>query len=91
VDAYCYTSLDFPLKCVSGGEIRRQALCGKSEFERTAISLLYFSQPFFSCFEETLKEKYRFMGGWKKDEEKTDLWSGIYWHEYVAGGMPYEA
>lgn len=91
MDAYCYTSLDFSLRCVSGGEIRRRGIrCGKSEFERTAISCCAFRGS-FSCFEEIFKEKYRYMKGWKEDEEKIDLWSGIYLFERIVDGMPYEA
>ena len=40
---------------------------------------------------ERKKQTYDKMKGWKEDEEKNDLRSGIYLHERIAYGMPYEA
>lgn len=58
MDAYCYTSLDFSLGYVGGGAIcRRGTLCEESEFERTAMSLPYFSRFFFHASQETKRRK----------------------------------
>ncbi len=63
MDAYCCTSLDFSLGYVGGRAIcRLGTLCEESEFERTAMSLPYFSRFFFhsskkNFSQETKKEE----------------------------------